>query len=44
MNGRVWLKPEAVAQIEFLESTGPDRTEFVWMRDDNDPRKVVRQT
>jgi DNA ligase D-like protein (predicted ligase) len=43
----VWLKPEAVAQIEFLEWTGADHlrhTKFVGMRDDKDPRKVVRET
>ena len=43
----VWLKPEAVAQIEFLEWTGADHlrhTKFIGMRDDKDPRKVVRET
>jgi DNA ligase D-like protein (predicted ligase) len=43
----VWLKPEAVAQIEFLEWTGADHlrhTKFVAMRDDKDPRKIVRET
>jgi ATP-dependent DNA ligase len=43
----VWLRPEAVAQIEFLEWTSADHlrhTKFVALRDDKDPRKVVRET
>jgi DNA ligase D-like protein (predicted ligase) len=43
----VWLRPEAVAQIEFLEWTGADHlrhTKFIALRDDKDPRKVVRET
>ncbi len=43
----VWLKPEAVANFEFLEWTGADHLrhgKFVGMRDDKDPRKVVRET
>ena len=43
----VWLKPEAVARIEFLEWTGADHlrhTKFAGLRDDKDPRKVVRET
>jgi ATP-dependent DNA ligase len=43
----VWLKPEAVAHIEFLEWTGADHlrhTKFVALRDDKDPKKVVRET
>jgi bifunctional non-homologous end joining protein LigD len=43
----VWLRPEAVANFEFLEWTGADHlrhTKFVGMRDDKDPRKVVRET
>lgn len=43
----VWLKPEAVANFEFLEWTGADHlrhTKFTGMRDDKDPRKVVRET
>jgi ATP-dependent DNA ligase len=41
----VWLKPEAVAQIKFLEWTGADHlrhTRLVGMRDEKDPRKVVQ--
>jgi ATP-dependent DNA ligase len=47
MNECVWLLPEAVANFEFLEWTGADHlrhTKFVGMRDDKDPRKVVRET
>lgn len=43
----VWLKPEAVAEIEFLEWTGVDHlrhTKFVRLRDDKNPRQVVRET
>jgi DNA ligase D-like protein (predicted ligase) len=43
----VWLRPEAVARFDFLEWTGADHlrhTKFVAMRDDKDPRKVVRET
>jgi DNA ligase D-like protein (predicted ligase) len=47
MKDCVWLKPEAVAQIAFLEWTGADHlrhTKFVALRDDKDPHKVVRET
>jgi ATP-dependent DNA ligase len=43
----VWLKPEAVAQIEFLEWTGADHlrhTKFVALREDKDFRKVIKET
>jgi bifunctional non-homologous end joining protein LigD len=43
----VWLKPEAVVRIDFLEWTGADHlrhTKFVGMREDKDPKKVVRET
>jgi ATP-dependent DNA ligase len=43
----VWLKPEAVARIEFLEWTDADHvrhTKFIALRDEKDPRKVVRET
>ena len=42
----VWLKPEAVAQIEFLEWTEADRlrhSEFVGLREDKNPRRVVKE-
>lgn len=43
----VWLKPRAVVRIDFLEWTGADHlrhTKFVGLRDDKDPRKVVKET
>ena len=43
----LWVKPQAVAEVEFLEWTGADHlrhTKFVGLRDDKDPRKVVRET
>jgi DNA ligase D-like protein (predicted ligase) len=43
----VWVRPEAVAQIDFLEWTGANHlrhTKFVGLRDDKDPHKVVRET
>ena len=42
-----WLKPETIAQVEFLEWTGADHlrhTKFIGLRDDKDPRKVVKET
>jgi bifunctional non-homologous end joining protein LigD len=42
----VWLKPQAVARIDFLEWTGAEHlrhTKFVALREDKDPRKVVRE-
>ena len=38
----MWLKPEAVARIEFVEWTDADHlrhTKFVGLRDDKDPGK-----
>jgi len=44
---RMGVKPELVAQIEFGEWT-PDghlrHSKFVGLRDDKDPREVVRET
>jgi ATP-dependent DNA ligase len=42
----VWAKRQLVAEIEFLEWTGADHlrhSKFVGLRDDKDPRKVVRE-
>ena len=42
----VWLRPEAVAQIEFLEWTEADRlrhSKFIRLREDKEPRKVVKE-
>ena len=43
----IWLRPEAVAEIEFLEWTGADslrHAKFIRLRDDKNPREVVRET
>ena len=42
----VWLRPEAVAQIEFLEWTAGDRlrhSKFAGLREDKDPRQVTKE-
>jgi ATP-dependent DNA ligase len=42
----VWLRPEAVAQIEFLEWTAADRlrhSKFVGLREDKDPKTLVKE-
>lgn len=42
----VWLTPEAVAQIEFLEWTAGDRlrhSKFVGLREDKRARDVVKE-
>lgn len=46
MKKAVWLRPETVAQIEFLEWTAADRlrhSKFVRLRDDKNPRSVLKQ-
>jgi len=46
MKKAVWLRPEAVAQIEFLEWTEADRlrhSKFVGLRDDKNPRSVMKE-
>src|SRR5882724_10200877 len=46
MKKAVWLRPEAVAHIEFLEWTEGDRlrhSKFVGLREDKDPRSVVKE-
>lgn len=46
MKKAVWLKPEAIAQVEFLEWTEGDRlrhSKFVGLREDKDPRSVVKE-
>jgi ATP-dependent DNA ligase len=43
----IWLKPETVAQVEFLPWTGADHlrhTKFIGIRDDKDPGKVIRES
>jgi ATP-dependent DNA ligase len=42
----VWLRPELVAQIEFLEWTEGDllrQSKFVGLRDDKDPPGLVKE-
>lgn len=42
----VWVRPEVVAVVEFLEWTEGDRlrhSKFVVQRDDKDPRKVIKE-
>jgi DNA ligase D-like protein (predicted ligase) len=46
MKKAIWLRPEAVAQIEFLEWTEGDRlrhSKFVGLREDKNPRSVVKE-
>jgi ATP-dependent DNA ligase len=46
MKKAVWLKPEAAAQIEFLEWTEADRlrhSKFVALREDKNPRSVTKE-
>jgi DNA ligase D-like protein (predicted ligase) len=43
----VWLQPQAVVRIDFLQWTSADHlrhTRFIAMREDKDPKKVVRET
>jgi bifunctional non-homologous end joining protein LigD len=43
----VWLKPETVVRIDFAEWTSGDHLrhpKFAGLRDDKDPKKVVRET
>lgn len=43
----VWVRPELVARIRFLEWTGADHlrhTKFIALRDDKDPAQVGRET
>jgi ATP-dependent DNA ligase len=46
MKGCVWLKPQAVVRMDFLQWTDADKLrhpKFVALRTDKDPRKVVRE-
>ena len=43
----MWLKPVLVGQFEFVEWTDVHHlrhVKFVALRDDKDPKKVVRET
>src|SRR5215472_1617130 len=47
MKKAVWLRPDLVAQIEYLEWTAADRlrhSRFVGLRDDKRPSDVVKET
>jgi len=42
----VWVRPQVVAQIEFLEWTESDHlrhAKFAGLRDDKDPREVITE-
>ena len=42
----VWVRPKLVAQIEFLEWTESDHlrhSKFVGLREDKDPKSVVKE-
>ena len=46
MKKAVWLRPEVVGQIEFLEWTEGDKlrhSKFVGLREDKNPRSVVKE-
>ena len=41
-----WLKPELVAQVDYVDWTEADHlrhAKFVALRDDKDPREVVKE-
>ena len=43
----IWLKPRIVVRIDFTEWTGADKlrhTKFMGIREDKEPKKVVRET
>ena len=47
MKSCVWLKPETVVRIDFAEWTSGDHLrhpKYAGLRDDKDPRKVVKET
>jgi bifunctional non-homologous end joining protein LigD len=46
MRDCVWVRPQLVARFDFLEWTDSNHVrhiKFIAMRDDKDPRKVVRE-
>jgi ATP-dependent DNA ligase len=46
MKACVWVRPQLVAQIDFLEWTDADHlrhSKFVGLREDKDPRQVVNE-
>ena len=43
----VWVRPEVVAEVHFLEWTGADHlrhTKFLGLKDDKDSAKVMKET
>jgi len=47
MKSCIWVKPQIVVRIDFAEWTGADKlrhTKYIALRDDKDPRKVVKET
>jgi len=47
MKSCIWVKPAVVVRIDFAEWIGADKlrhTKFFAIRDDKDPRKVVKET
>jgi DNA ligase D-like protein (predicted ligase) len=47
MKACIWVKPKVVVQIDFAEWTAADKlrhTKFTGLREDKDPKKVVRET
>jgi DNA ligase D-like protein (predicted ligase) len=47
MKACVWVKTKVVVRIDFAEWTGADKlrhTKFIGLREDKDPRRVVRET
>ncbi len=47
MKSCVWLKPKIVVRIDFAEWTGANKlrhTQFIGLREDKDPKKVVKET
>jgi DNA ligase D-like protein (predicted ligase) len=47
MKACVWLKPKVVVRVDFAEWTEAERlrhTQFIGLREDKDPQKVVRET
>ena len=43
----VWVRPEVVAEIQFLKWTGADHlrhTKFLGLKDDKDPATIVKET
>ncbi len=47
MKSCIWLKPKVIVRVDFAEWTGADKLrhpKFIGLREDKDPKKVVRET